>query len=151
MAEKSGKMDRKMTEFISEIKTVPYTQKQVYAVLSDLNNLEKLRNYIPEGKIHNLEFDSNYVGLSIAPVGKLRIAIVEREMPKTIKFATEQSPIAVDIWIQLLPDGDMQTKMKLTLRAELNLFLKPMLSKPLQEGINQIAEVLTIIPYSDLL
>jgi len=138
-----------MTEFVSEIKTIPHAQEKVYAVLSDLNNLEKLRDRIPQEKIQDLEFDSDSVSLSVAPVGKLKIAIIERETPKTIKFATEQSPMTANIWIQLLPESDTHTKMKLTLRADLNLFLKPVLSKPLQDGITKMAEVLAMIPFEE--
>jgi hypothetical protein len=40
--------------------------------------------------------------------------------------------------------------MKLTIKAKLNPFLKPMLSKPLQEGINKIADILAAVPYNEL-
>jgi hypothetical protein len=150
MAQESGKMGCKMTEFVSEIKTIPHAQERVYAVLSDLSNLSQLQDRIPADKIkvQDLAFNSDSVSFSVSPVGKISINIIEREPPKNIKFATEQSPVGANFWVQLLPDGDAQTKMKLTLRAELNPFLKPMLAKPLQEGINKIAEVLVAVPYN---
>jgi hypothetical protein len=40
--------------------------------------------------------------------------------------------------------------MQLRIEANLNPFFKSMVSKPLQEGINKIADVLTVIPYADL-
>ena len=33
-----------MTEFVSEIKTIPYNEDRVYAMLSDLSNLERVKD-----------------------------------------------------------------------------------------------------------
>ncbi|MDR1681769.1 MAG: SRPBCC family protein [Candidatus Symbiothrix sp.] len=137
-----------MTEFTSEIKTIPHLQETVYAVLSNPENLENLKDLIPADKVQDLVFDHNSVAFSIAPVGKLKFAIVERNAPDTIQFATEQSPVSVKILIQLSPGDYAQTQMKIVLHADLNPFLKPMLSKPLQAGIDKIAEVLAMIPYN---
>ena len=37
--------------------------------------------------------------------------------------------------------------MKLTIRAELNMFIKAMVSKPLKEGVEKLADMLAMIPY----
>ena len=66
---------------------------------------------------------------------------------KTIKFETAQSPVPFNLWIQLLPVTETTSKMKLTIKAELNPFIKGMVSKPLQEGLEKIADMLTMIQY----
>jgi hypothetical protein len=139
-----------MTEFISDIKTIPYANQTVYETLADFNNLEKLKNRIPSDTIEDFTFDGDSCSFSVKPAGKIRFSIVNREPPKTIKLSSEQSPVEVNMWIQLKETGERETKMKLTVRAELNLFVKPMLSKPLQEGVNQIADILAKIPYETL-
>ena len=139
-----------MTEFISDIKTVPCGNRIVYETLADLNNLEKLKNRIPSDKIEDFTFDSNSCSFSVSPVGKVRFSIVDREPLKAIKLVADQSPIEVTMWIQLKETGEQETKMKLTIKADLNPFIKPMISKPLQDGINQIADMLANIPYETL-
>jgi len=139
-----------MTEFISDIKTIPCEDRIVYETLSDLSNLEKVKNRIPSDKMDDFTFDSNSCSFAIQPVGKIRFSIVEREPPKTVKFAVDQSPVEATMWIQLKNTGERETKMKLTIRADLNPFIKPMISKPLQDGINQIADMLANIPYETL-
>jgi len=139
-----------MTEFISEIKTIPCENRKVYEALADLNNLEKLKNRIPSDKIEDFTFDSDSCSFSIQPVGKVRFSIVDREPSKTIKLIADQAPVDVTMWIQLKETDDKETKMKLTMKANLNPFLKPMLSRPLQEGINQMADILAKIPYETL-
>jgi carbon monoxide dehydrogenase subunit G len=139
-----------MTEFTSEIKQLPYNEAIIYEVLSDLNNLEKVKDRIPQDKIQDFSFDRDSCVFNVSPVGNVRFSIVEREPNKTIKFMADQSPVNVYMWIQLKEVNPQDTRMKLTVKAELNPFLKPMLSGPLQKGLDQIADVLAAIPYETL-
>ena len=143
-------MDWIMTEFVSEIKTLPYNQKTIYEVLSNLENLEKIRDKIPSDKIKDFTFDRDSCSLSVNPVGKVKFSIVEREPFKTIKLIADEAPIKVNMWVQLVEVTENETKMKLTIKAELNPFLKPMLSKPLQDGVNKVADILAVVPYNEL-
>ena len=143
-------MIKNMTEFISDIKTIPYGNRIVYETLADLNNLEKMKDRIPTDKIKDFAFDSDSCSFSVQPVGKVRFSIVDREPLKTIKMSADQSPVEVTMWIQLKETGERETEMKLTVKADLNPFIKPMISQPLQDGINQIANILANIPYETL-
>jgi carbon monoxide dehydrogenase subunit G len=136
-----------MTEFVSDIKTIPYNQENIYKVLSDLSNLERLKDKIPQDQVSDFSFESDSCSFSVHPVGKIKFSVVDREPFQTIKFAADQSPVDVFLWIQLKGTGEAETKMKLTVNAQLNPFLKPMLAKPLQNGINKIADILANISY----
>lgn len=136
-----------MTEFVSEIKQIPQNDERIYAMLSDLSNLERIKDRIPQDKIKDFEFDSDSCSFSVSPVGKITFQIVDREPCKTIKFQTTNSPVPLFLWIQLKQVQEMDTRMRLTVRAELNSFLKPMVSKPLQEALDKISTVLASLPY----
>lgn len=136
-----------MAQFESSIKQIPYPQQAVYNMLSDLSNIERIKDKIPEDKLNNLSFDSDSISIDVAPVGAVSMRIIEREEPKTIKFESENSPMPFNFWIQLLPTSDSESKMRLTIKADIPIFLKAMVSKPLQEGIEKIADALAIIPY----
>lgn len=136
-----------MTKFESTIKHIQAPQQKVYDMLSDLNNLERVKDQLPEDKLKDLTFDSDSVSVTVPPVGSLTLRVVNREEPKTIKFETEQSPIPFNLWIQLLPMDEASCKMKLTVKAELNPFIKGIISGPLQEGLEKIADGLTMINY----
>ena len=135
------------TKFESSIRQVDAPQQAVYNTLSNLQNLENVRDRLPEGKINEFEFDNDSVAISVAPVGKIAMRIVEREEPKTVKFESVDSPLPFNFWIQLLPVSDTTCKMKLTLKADLNPFIKGMVQKPLSEGIEKIADALQMIQY----
>ena len=136
-----------MTEFVSEIKQIPQNDERIYAMLSDLSNLERIKDRIPQDKIKDFEFDSDSCSFSVSPVGKITFQIVDREPVKTIKFQTTNSPVPLFLWIQLKQVQEMDTRMRLTVRAELNSFLKPMVSKPLQDALDKISTVLASLPY----
>lgn len=140
-----------MAEFVSDIKTIPHNDADVFTVLSDLNHLELVKDRIPEDKIKDFSFDQDSVSISVDPVGKVKFNIVEREPNKTIKFESEQLPFTLTMWIQLVSKGEADTKMKLTINADLNPFIKPMVSKPLQQGLDKIADTLAQLPYDELL
>lgn len=140
-----------MAEFISEIKTIPHSDVDVYTVLSDLNNLELAKDRIPQDKVKEFTFDTDSCTASVDPIGKIKFVIVDREPYSTIKFEAEQVPFGITIWIQLKAASDNETKLKLTIKADLNPFIKPMVSKPLQQGLDKIADVLTTLPYDKIL
>ena len=77
-----------MTEFVSEVKTIPFNEDRIFNMLSDLSNLGKVQDRIPQDKIQDFEFDKDSCSFSVAPVGKITFQIVEREPNKTIKFTT---------------------------------------------------------------
>ena len=148
--------------FESNIKQIPHKQESVFNTLSDLNNLqvlkdrfEQVKDQIPEDKrkemekLKDLRFDSDSITINAPMVGDLKMRIIDRDFPKTIKFETENSPIPFNFWIQLLPTGEFSCKMKLTIKAELNMFIKGMVKKLLQEGIEKVADALAMIPYQD--
>lgn len=136
-----------MSKFESSIKQIPHPQRAVYDMLSDLSNIEKARDRIPADKLEDFSFDSDSITIKAAPVGMLRMRIIDREEPKCIKFEAEQSPIPFHLWIQILPVTDTSSKMKLTLEAELNPFIKGMVSGPLKEGLEKVADALAMIGY----
>ena len=136
------------SKFESSVKPIPYPQQAVYNNISDLRNLEKVKDRIPEDKVSDFTFDEDTVGINVAPVGELKLRIIEREEPKCVKFETVQSPVPFNVWIQVLPVDEQNSKMKVTVKAELNPFIKSMVEKPLQEAVEKIADALALVQYT---
>ena len=136
-----------MTKFESSVKQIPYPVENVYRNLSDLNNLERVRDRIPEDKLQDFQFDSDSVQVSVAPVGTIKLRIIEREENKCVKFEAEQSPQPFNLWIQVLPVNEAESKMKVTVKADIPFMLKGMVAGPLQDGVEKIADALSQVPY----
>ena len=148
-----------MTKFESSVKQIPHSQKSVYAMLSDLSNIQRLKDHLPEeatdndemnkvkDKLKNLSFDQDSLSINVDPIGQVSMLIIERDEPKMIKLESEKSPFAFKFWIQVLPVTEASSKMKLTIDADIPFFAKSMVAKPLQEGIEKIADALAMIPF----
>ena len=136
-----------MSQYESSVKNIPYPQERVYSKLEDLNNLESIKDRIPQDKVKEFAYDRDSVTVDVPPVGKITLKIIEREEPKCIKFETVGSPMPANFWVQIIPDGDQASKMRVVAKAELNFMLRGMVEKPLKEGLEKIADTLAMIEY----
>ena len=135
-----------MTKIESTIREIAYSQQAVYNMLSDLSNIQKVQDKIPQEHVKDLTFTSDSISIS-TPMGAVKMVIVNREEPKEIKFETQESPLPFNFWIQILPVDETSSKIKLTIKADLNPFIAGMVKKPLQECIEKIADALQLIHY----
>jgi len=153
-----------LSKFESEVKVLATPQAEAFARFSDMRNLgalkEKLQDpdvqakmaqQIPADKmdearrqLEGMQFDSESVTLS-TPVGGITLRIVEREEPKLVKFQSEGSPLPLYVWIQLLPVDEVSCKMRVTVGAEVNMFMKGMVAKPLQQAADGLANILCVV------
>lgn len=139
-----------MTEYISKTKKIPYSDEEIFRVLSDLSKLEGLKHKLPDDKIKDFWCNTNSCSFSVDPVGKVTFDIIEREPNKTIKFKAQGLPFELNAWIQLVSKDDNDTRLRLTLRADINSFIKPMVNAPFTEGIEKAAEILAGLDYGSL-
>ena len=65
-----------MANFESSVKVIPYSQERVYNKLSDLSNLEAIKDRLPQDKVEDLSFDSDTLSFTVSPVGQLTLQIV---------------------------------------------------------------------------
>ena len=139
-----------MSDYISSIKSIPAPRHHVYERLSDLNGLASVKEHLPEEtkeKIQIEPIDRDSCAFVIPGAGRLVLHIVEREPEGTIKLATDQSPLDLTIWIQLIEPNASDTRLRLTLRAELNFFVQKMIGSKLQDGVEKLVEMLARLPY----
>ena len=156
-----------MTKYESNVKQIAAPVELVYQKLSNLGNLrpmienaqnnEMLKAQIEAAgqdasqleKLKDVRLTADSIAIPAPMVGEIALRIIEREENKTVKFETEQSPIQANMWIQVLPtsdvttaDGMQGTKMRLTLKADLNPMVKMMIGSKLKEGIDKFADLL---------
>ena len=160
-----------MSKYESQVKQISSPIEAVYAKLSNLENLrpivenaqnnEQLKQQIEAAgqdpsylnMLKNVVLTPDSMSIDTGMMGIVALNIIEREDPAindgkgTIKFQTQQSPIDANMWIQLLP-GEVGTRMKLTLKADLNPMIKMMIGNKLESGIDKFADMLAMIPYA---
>ncbi len=136
-----------MTKFESSVKTINSPQESVYNLLSDLTNIESFKDRMPQDLIKDLSFDEDTLTVSIAPVGKISFHIIERDPHSCIKFQASNSPVPLNLWIQLVSLDETSCKVKITAGVEVNPFMKGMIQKPLKDGLEKMVEVVARLPY----
>lgn len=139
-----------MTEFVSDTKTILYSDSDVFRVLSDLRKLERVKDRIPGDKISEFSFDQDSVSFRVDPIGKVTFLVEEREPNKLVKFKSDKLPFDMFLWIQLVAKGEKDTRLRMTVRADLNPFIKGMVEKPMREVVDKISDALVQLPYDRL-
>jgi len=84
------------------------------------------------------------------PIGEVTFLVEEREPNKMVKFKSEKLPFDVFMWIQLVSKAEKDTRLRLTVRADLNPFISGMAQKPMREMVDKISDALTQLPYDRL-
>ncbi len=111
---------------------------QLYGLFSDFRQFEAM---IPKDKVEDFEATENECSFTVKPLGKTGLRIVDKEQDKVVKFGPNgKSPFEFFLWVQLKSLAPYDTRLRLTLRAELNFMMKTMLGKKLQKGIDGFAE-----------
>ena len=162
-----------MNKYESSVKTVYAPVERVYARLSDLTSLQVLKervddprfeeiinSQVPADKrptpeqfeklrnnIRKMELTQDTLSGHIGPLGDITLKIVERTEPKLVKLELEGAPIAVTMWIQMLPSDENSSRLKVTLGAELNFFIRKMIESKLEKAPEGLAQFLSQIPY----
>lgn len=144
------------TRYVSDIKIINNNQDIVYNYLSNFENLSKYVNdglltkmteQVPQIKITDFESDMDSCRFQVNG-SAAEIRIIEREPTKTIKINSSGSvPVGITFWIQLLPVSAYETKLRLTLDADMSMMIKMLVNKKLEEGIDKLADVLAALPY----
>ena len=138
------------SKYESKITSAPCSAQQIYRVLSNMENLERVREFIPQDKVQEMEIEPDRVRMKVDGLGqKITIAIVDRIENDTVKFGLEGIPMDGNFWIQLKEVSPTDTRIRLTVKADIPMMFKFMIDKKLQQGLDQAAEMLAQMPFAN--
>ncbi|MBR6549919.1 MAG: SRPBCC family protein [Paludibacteraceae bacterium] len=138
-------------KYESKIGQIAANDAAVFAVLSNLENINHFRDVIPQDKIQDLEISSDRIRFKVEGLGqKIAIAILEREEYKTIKFGAENLPIPFNIWIQLKQVAELDTRIRITVKTDMPAMFRMMFDKKMQQGLDQAVDMLCQVPYNNM-
>ncbi len=127
-----------MTKFESDIKKAPYSSETIFNFLSDFDHFGEV---IPKDKISNWHSEGDSCRFTIDPVGEVGLRIIEKEEFGTIKYTAEgKTPFNFFLWIQLKEVDADDTRIKLTIKADMNPMIKMMASKPVKKFLDVLSD-----------
>ena len=122
----------------SRVGKIQANQTKVYELLADFNNLG---NYVPHDKVADFTSTTDSCSFTIDKIGKFGMRIIEREPSKLVKIANDENvPFKFNLWIQLKELGELDTRVKVTLKADLNPMLKMVAKKPLTTFVDTLVD-----------
>jgi uncharacterized membrane protein len=135
-------------KYESKIGQINANATNVYAVLTNLENLQKFKDHIPQDKVKEIEVTRDSIRFKIEGIGPIiAIGIVDHEENKMIKYGAENIPIPVNAWIQLKQMEENDTRIRITIKADMPAMFKLMLDKKLQTGLDQAVDMLCHLQY----
>jgi len=127
-----------MTKFESDIKKSTYPAETIFNFLADFDHFGDV---IPQDKISNWQSFGDSCRFIIDPVGEVGLRIVEKEEFSTIKYTAEgKTPFNFFLWIQLKEVAEGDTRIKLTIKADMNPMIKMLASKPVKKFLDVLSD-----------
>lgn len=142
-----------MTTYQSSVKHIAAPAERIFNKLSDLKQLEpfveRLKEQVPDDKVRikDVMINDDSVYVTMDPMGVIGVKIIEKEPFKTIKFESDKSPVQFNFWIQIVEKEPNDSKIRLTLKADIPFMIRMMIKDKVEQGIEMVAEALTKIEY----
>jgi carbon monoxide dehydrogenase subunit G len=129
-----------MEEYISKTVSVNRAAEQIYTALADMSFLEKAVSTAQIDDLQDFKATPDTCSFRVKGV-ETGLQIVEREPYKTIKYTKYgNSPFDFFLWIQLKEIAPYDTRMRIVLKVELNLFMKFMVGSKIKKGLDAAAD-----------
>ncbi len=135
-----------MVKYESKIKKSTSNDVDIYKFISNFNNFEQV---IPKDKIQNWQSTEDSCRFSVQGVGEAGLKIIDKEPNKTVKFTSDgKVPFNFFLWVQLKQVAPEDTRIKLTIKADINPMMKMVVSKHIDKFLDVLSEAISSYNYS---
>ena len=125
-----------LTKFESRVGKVEQDSELIFAYITDMRNFQQ---FLPGDSLSNWQAEKESCEFEISPVGKARLKIVDTEAKKMVKYEGDGlNNTNFFLWVQLNELKPKDTRVKITIKADLNPMLKLMASKPIKDFLEKI-------------
>ncbi|MDE6652591.1 MAG: hypothetical protein K2K08_09370 [Paramuribaculum sp.] len=135
-----------MASYSSKPASINKPVEEVYDRISKIGAYQQKLDSLPgevREKIGDVRFENDAIVITAAPVGEIRFAVKERISPSKVTLAAEQSPVPLNLTVNLEPDGENSTKATSVIDVEIPAMLKPMIGGKMQEAADKFGELIT--------
>lgn len=133
------------TKYESSIKVVCNSVGAVYDKLSNFNNFNGM---LPTDKISNWKSTDDTCRFTVDKIGEVGLRIIDRIVNSTIKYTADGSTrFNFYLWIQMKEVAPYESRIKVTLKADLNPMIKMMVGSKLQQFVDMLAESISKYQY----
>ena len=127
-----------MTKYESRIGKIQSSAEKAYTFLSDFNNFKQ---FIPDEHVQDWQSDQDSCSFTVGGIGQVGLKIIEKEPPSLIKITgSGMASVEFYLWIQLKEMDPGDTRVKITMKADLPPMMQMMASKPLKSFLGILVD-----------
>ncbi|MDE5786489.1 MAG: hypothetical protein K2H98_08170 [Duncaniella sp.] len=137
-----------MAKYTGKSVTLPRDIDFIYGRISDLSGYEAMLDELPADqreRIHGIKFGTDSVSFDAPGVGSLTFRLAETQAPSHVAFKAEQSPIPLNLCVDLKAESADSTMITPSIDIELPAMLRPFVGPKLQEAADKFGEVFSTI------
>jgi carbon monoxide dehydrogenase subunit G len=125
-----------LSKFESRVGKINSSSKAVYDFLNDMRNFKQ---FLPDGKVDNWIAEKDNCSFSVSPVGEARLRIIYSEPYSEVKYeGNGLNNTNFWLWVQLKQISEKDTRVKITIKADINPMIKMMASGPLNDFLDKL-------------
>lgn len=137
-----------MSDFKSKKVSIEAPCEAVFAKLSNLENLRSLAPLAQDKGITLKDITSDSCTLNVSMAGDITLSVEQRIVPTLIRLVGQTAlTSSLHLEFQLTSDSPSTTGLTLLLDADIPFFARMMVEKPLKEGLDKVAELLSKLQY----
>ncbi|TFH36044.1 MAG: hypothetical protein E4G95_06195 [Bacteroidia bacterium] len=123
-------------KFESRTGKVTVSSKKLFDYITDMRNFKQ---FLPGKTIENWEATRENCTFEVFPVGKASLGIVEKEANSLVKFGGDGlNGTQFFLWVQIKEAAPGDTRVKLTIKADINPVLRAMAQKPIKDFLEKL-------------
>lgn len=125
-----------LSSYESRIGKINSGSREIFSFITDMRNLS---SFLPADVIENWEASADECSFEVSPVGKSKVRIVSKDQYETVKYTGYGlNNTEFFLWIQLKEREEKDTRVKITIKADLNPGLKMIASKPIKQFLDKL-------------
>jgi carbon monoxide dehydrogenase subunit G len=127
-----------MDEFISDIVKIDRSAEQIYNLMADMSCFSQITSGAQIKEIEDFQSTQDTCSFKVKGV-EMGIQIIDKEPYKTIKYTRyKYAPVDFFVWLQLKEMAPDDTRVRIVLRAKLNLMMKTLFKGKIKKGLDKI-------------
>lgn len=117
--------------------------EEIYKIISDFREIEQL---VPKEKVKDFTATEDVCSFTAEGAGNIELKIVNREPFSLIKYTGGGNiPLSFFLWIQLKEANPNDTRIKITLRADIPKVMESMFKNKIEKALNSLIDRISAI------
>ena len=141
-----------MEKYESKIKVVKASPEDIYAIMTDLSQVNGILPANVSNMIKDTQVSADECSFNIDKIGRVALMITERQPSSLVKYALSAAmSLGINVFLQIKeapqPSAEPESRIKVSLTADIPFMLKPLIGGKLQEVVDRVAETIAVKSY----